>query len=257
MQKDKDIQDIFKGVGKISLSPEKKDMIRKRILPQPSFWWNPLTQHSSFLALASFAIFFVGVAMYVYNPYSAQGPIVLDTATSKDSNVSLYKNTAPTQDMSEGAFIPPGLGGGASPSTSSAEPMYGIAARQSSDLAPVTNESETLVADGLLFEVRDLWDGYDTTGTITASIVVRNITNSIASLQFSNGCQSYYVLDTRDSRDETMCIEALQQIDLLPNEEHTWEVAIDLREQPVSYGTHQLTVGIEVYYEYTKDITFE
>jgi len=124
-------------------------------------------------------------------------------------------------------------------------------------LPVIQNVRGELVKEGIQYSVSNFDDGYDRAqDNFTVIITARNTTDVKKTFNFSNGCQTYSVVDTTDSRDNQLCTQALVDIELHPGEEYSWEVVVPTG-LVYSYGTHRITVGVEGYYEYTQDVVFE
>lgn len=246
-QNDKDIMNMFAKARSMKMDPDKKRQIKMSVIsdtPVPSMfsWWMVMKVSS-----VSLVVILVVVAGVNWNSAitpvaieplgeTAESNLLVNTATSDSTNSTMMKNS----------------GGGLEDGESAKSAAPSMFMAQS-----LPEKRGVKQMGGIEYSLRGLLDGYDKNRNATIQIIARNIDEIPKHLMFNNGCPTFYVIDGVDSRNDQFCIQMITEIDLQGYEQNVWEVVVPFSEMKLGYGTHDITIGLEGYYEFSQQIVLE
>ena len=151
----------------------------------------------------------------------------------------------------------PGTGGGINTSPGSDAEVMSIPATFMAPADPASSSNSMAKQTDLAFSVNNFLDGYDKNSDVLLTMVLKNESSVDQTITFNNGCMTFYIVDSIDSRNGQLCTMQFISLTLAPGESHTWEVSIPFSKMDLSFGTHVVTVGISEKYKQSKEIVLE
>ena len=266
MDNEKDILNMFKVMSKVTMDKERKQEIKMSVLNSRPVISNKTS--FSFLLFTRYAyvplvivMLFVGALGIKINNEQNNLKDAIETITTGDvTGESNPVSVMMTPEMGNDVRAT-GLGSGGGPESQNVLP------KTKSKTMPLDDDSQNTgfsafsdpapVIETFQYEAEGLLGGYDKNLPIKLKITAENTSKEIQKIIFKDGCKTYFIVDTFDSREGQMCAQIYGEIELKPKEKISWNIEIPIQDMALSFGTHKLTFGIAGQYEQSAEFVVE
>jgi len=258
MDNEKDILNMFKVTSKVTMDKERKQEIKMSVLNSRPVFSNKTS--FSFLLFTKYAYVPLVIVMLFVGAFGIK--INNDSNNLKDAIETIATGDVANESNPVSIMLSPENDPAfASEPASNSRMSKGKATETKNDVV-VEDSGATMMMVApqpmlFSFNVDGLLGGYDKNLPIKLKITAENTTTENQKIIFKDGCETYFIVDTFDSREGQMCAQIYGEIELKPKEKISWDIEIPIQDMALSFGTHKLTFGIVDQYEQSSEFVVE